>query len=70
MLFNKDRYKELILKLKQGYAEQLRRKDREISQLKREKELLMKTALKQSENTTKWMEYAKKLEEKASEEKK
>ncbi|MEM4336882.1 MAG: hypothetical protein QXG86_02660 [Candidatus Woesearchaeota archaeon] len=58
---------DFITKLKKSYAAQIRRKEEEIEQLKRENNLLMKTALKQSENASKWMDYAKKLEKKLKE---
>ena len=70
MLFKKKADEGLFLKLRQSFAAQLKRRDEEIARLKRENELLMKTALRQSENAHKWMEYAKKLEVKLEKEKK
>jgi len=68
MFGRKNKLEEYILKLRKSYADQLKRKDGEIERLKKENALLMKTALKQSDNTAKWMEYAKKLEEKIKKE--
>ena len=42
---------EEMQKLKQWYAEMLKRKDREIDELKRTNEILMKSAFKRSEET-------------------
>ncbi len=60
---------EFLAKLRKSYAEQLKRREQEILRLKKENQLLMHTALKQSENTARWMEYARKLEAKAKKEK-
>ncbi len=51
-----------LLKNEQWYAAELRRKDQQIEELKREKDLLFNTSLKQSENAAKWSDYAKRLE--------
>lgn len=63
-MFFKKKPDEFFLKMRQSYAAQLKRKDDEIAKLKNENEILMRTALKQSENADKWREYSKKLEEK------
>jgi len=55
---------DFLIRLRRSYAAQLKRKDEEIERLKRENALLMRTALKQSDNTAKWMEYAKRIEKK------
>ncbi len=44
------------------YAEELRRRDKHIEELQKEKDLLFKTSLKQSENAAKWSDYARRLE--------
>ena len=63
MIFQKKVDEKLFLRLKKTYAALLRRKDDEIEQLKKENEILMKTAFKQSENAAKWRENTQKLEE-------
>ena len=70
MFFKNKADESLFVKLRISYAEQLKRKEEEISRLKQENQLLMKTALKQSDNTAKWMEYAKKVEGKLNKNKK
>ena len=45
-----------------AYQELLKRKDREIDELRNKNELLLKTALKQAQTANEWKEYAQKLE--------
>lgn len=45
-----------------AYQELLKRKDKEISELQKKNELLLKTALRQAQTANEWKEYAQKLE--------
>ncbi len=49
-------------KIEGVYANELRKRDREIADLMKKNELLLKTALKQSNYVNEWKEYAQKLE--------
>jgi len=57
-LKNKKREEKSIL----AYQELLRRKDREIEELRKTNELLIKTSLKQAKSANEWKEYAQRLE--------
>ena len=52
---------ENISELQKAYAAQIERKDREIEELKKSNNLLMKTAMKQSEKAKEWEEVAKRI---------
>jgi amino acid permease len=45
------------------YADELKRRDSQIEDLRTQNSIIMKTSLKQSENAAKWGDYAKRLEE-------
>lgn len=47
--------------LQKAYAAQLERKDKVIDELKKENNLLMKTAMKQREKAQEWEEVAKRV---------
>lgn len=49
-------------KIEGVYAHELRNRDREISELMKKNELLLKTAIKQSDSANEWKGYAQKLE--------
>ena len=51
-----------IEKLREWYKKELEKRDKLIDTLKRENQLLMKTSIKQSEKTQKWVEYVRKVE--------
>lgn len=48
-------------KLKEWYSEQVKAKDKIIGELEKEKEILISTAIKQSQKTKEWQEIADKL---------
>lgn len=49
-------------KMPELFARELRKRDREIAELNRKNELLLKTALRQSAQANEWRDYAQKLE--------
>jgi hypothetical protein len=53
-------------KLKRWYAEQLRAKDKIIAELRKEREVLLKTALQQSQHMQEWQKIAKEFEKRSS----
>jgi len=57
-----------LAELKRAYAAQLKRKDSEIEWLKKQNELLMKTAIRQSEKVRELEELLKKTEKQKREE--
>ena len=63
----KEAPQEEIKKLKQWYAEMLKRKDREIDELKQTNEMLMKTALKRADDNEKLKDAVNELRERLKE---
>ena len=55
--------KKRLEELQKAYSAQLQRKDQEIEDLRKQNDLLMKTAMKQSEKASQWQELAKKVQQ-------
>ncbi len=53
--------KKRLEEIQEAYSAQLKRKDQEIEELKKENDLLMKTAMKQSDKAKQWEDIAKKV---------